>query len=340
MSISVGELNAQVGLQLAKLDAGLADMQAKFARNNDQLRRQSAKLKQEVQEQFDGYGQEIGDQIGHGLERSLGLHHAVKGLFMGLGFGSVEEAKEAIVGPWKEAAKLAEKIAELSERAVESQKRLTQFGLSDPDKLKLAQLDLKRSEAQYNKDANRDLIGEGSLAEEFDPTGILEENRINEHLVDLREEGNALDKQRLEVLELQKKVAEDTARADKERLAASKKELDDAMEKTNAAGEAMQKQREEVARAEAEQLRARQELLRQEEATQKRVTKDIERTVALYAKEMGRGNKEENELTKFGGTLDKKGEDRRIASAQVHAMERLTAVLEMLAAHGGMGAAG
>ena len=150
MSITVGELNAQVGLQLSKLDNDMVALKAKLGKANDLIREMSARGRRESVEAAGGMGEEIGDQAAQGLERSLGLHHAVKGLFMGIGIGSVEKAVESIVEPWKEAAKAAEEVEKYTAESYELSIKIRDLYIGAAEKLTLEGQELRR----LNKEAD------------------------------------------------------------------------------------------------------------------------------------------------------------------------------------------
>jgi hypothetical protein len=154
---TVGTLDIEVGLRLQKVETGFAELQTKLRKNNDQIRRETANLRKDVDNEMS----KIGHEAFSGINRSLGLHHAIKGLFMGLGFGSIEQAKELIAEPWKEAAEDAKKLAEYSEKSVEAQKKLFEYKLSRTS----AENQAEEAKKEYAKLAAR-LVTENRDAEQ------------------------------------------------------------------------------------------------------------------------------------------------------------------------------
>jgi hypothetical protein len=127
---NVGDLNVQVGLQLAKLESGFREMQQKFRANNAELRRESGRGADEISKEFNRV-----------LKRKFGAGDVFKGVLQGIGIGSVEKISEFITEPLKKSAEAAKQLAEASDAATQSLEKLfaaRNARLSLPKQLEIA----------------------------------------------------------------------------------------------------------------------------------------------------------------------------------------------------------
>ena len=109
-----------------------------------------------------GEAERTSEEIGRKLNRRFGAPEVFKGLLQGIGIGSVDQIKDLIVQPWKDAADQAERLAKNAEAASAAQSRVigaANAGRSDPERMGILQNEigeLSRTIQRESVDVQRD----------------------------------------------------------------------------------------------------------------------------------------------------------------------------------------
>lgn len=120
-----------------------------------------------------GEAERTSEEIGRKLNRRFGAPEVFKGILQGIGIGSVDQIKDFIVAPWKDAADQAERLAKNSAAAVDAQKQVlaaTNAGRTDSQRVGIAETSLgeltrtmERMEERVNKETQDTLLqGKGA----------------------------------------------------------------------------------------------------------------------------------------------------------------------------------